>query len=461
MATPRGLEWESDRLAAELRPKPNHFKETRNLTWALFFLFFSLLLGSRVVLHSFPSISLIEDWVVVPGYVFAFLGGIAALVLFTLALLGLYRYYDVKYYLHSLKLPPPPPPQAQQDSTPYRRADAYASPVATRYASPPPSYAVYDTPNTDQSGFRSPYPAPNHGTPQYAPSYRESPAKSASGRFSIEDKRSDEECKEAFANLKHELGIGDKIHSWAQNMKIWLAESLVGNIVAEFTRNERELDILAQDAVKRFANMMSAQQRALALSQEPEKQEERLRLFMSDPTYQTQPAILRWPSLQKYLQVPTGYQSTVVNRGYVLQRLKALGKGYGLREYSMEMKEGPSDAQIVMHCFLTFFEDHFPNFTQMYFHDLATDRKRGIKTRLRGVSIVQTRSHPDPPYFVLMVQGASEEEEITWRVEPGRNNLFSALALFVYYVNSRLRGKLQHLKLSDPALHNVASILIE
>jgi len=59
------------------------------------------------------------------------------------------------------------------------------------------------------------------------------------------------------------------------------------------------------------------------------------------------------------------------------------------------------------------------------------------------------------------LQGASEDEEIMWRVEPGKNNIFYALALFVYVVNTRLRGKLQHLKLSDPSLLNIGSILTE
>jgi len=73
--------------------------------------------------------------------------------------------------------------------------------------------------------------------------------------------------------------------------------------VGEFSKNERDIEIMAQDALKRFSNMMPAHQKALVQSQEPDKQEERLRLFMADPTYQTQPAVVRWPGLQRFLQV--------------------------------------------------------------------------------------------------------------------------------------------------------------
>jgi len=179
MSDPKGrLEWESDKLKAELNFKVNRFRNARNLTWALFFLFLSLILGSRVLIHSFPSV-VILGLMDIPGYFFSYLGGTFSLALFALFLLGIYRYYD----LHSYWAPPPkvsiaPKPQEPAPSA-YRRTESYATPTSTRFAST--SFAsLYETPDVDRNNFRSPVPyAPSHGTPQYAPSYRESPAKSA------------------------------------------------------------------------------------------------------------------------------------------------------------------------------------------------------------------------------------------------------------------------------------------
>lgn len=61
-----------------------------------------------------------------------------------------------------------------------------------------------------------------------------------------------------------------------------------------------------------------------------------------------------------------------------------------------------------------------------------------------------------------MIQFVDETKNgavISWRVEPGRANLFLAMALFIYYIHRNLDGRIGPVRLSDSVLNKLDCVL--
>ncbi|KAF9113086.1 hypothetical protein BGX27_002242 [Mortierella sp. AM989] len=147
--------------------------------------------------------------------------------------------------------------------------------------------------------------------------------------------------------------------------------------------------------------------------------------------------------LESYLAVP-GY----ANRKYVVERLQAMGPllshfiwdshgvtwDGGKKTWSPDL---PSDAQIVMHLFMTYIDSTMPShpgqvydrFPFTYKHYVPVDNKPDPTTSLQ---IKQTSK--SPPNYSLVVEGSM------WEVVPKRLNVWYTMVLFIYMVMKENAG---------------------
>ena len=127
---------------------------------------------------------------------------------------------------------------------------------------------------------------------------------------------------------------------------------------------------------------------------------------------------------------------------------------------------------MVCHAFWAFLSDFHPLVVQTHFMDegAGVGGGEGVRGRGRkaGVVMHQCRPWSLPPYYLLMVEvdspaaGGSKvggEEVREWRCEPGRSNLFQALALLVWHIKTQAGGRIGSIRLKDRALDNLDHVV--
>ena len=194
----------------------------------------------------------------------------------------------------------------------------------------------------------------------------------------------------------------------------------------------------------------------------------------------------RWRQLAKYVRVRPHSPSTSSSSPpsdahssthYTFHRLLQLGQRDGLSVYlwnagfSTWSPSLPSDAALVCHAFWTFLTDFHPLVVATHFVDegdvgVGEGRAKGRKA---GVVMHQCRPWTLPPYYLLMVEveapgaaaggKAGAEEVREWRCEPGRSNLFQALALLVWFIKTRAGGRVGSIRLKDRALEGLEQVV--
>ena len=296
-------------------------------------------------------------------------------------------------------------------------------------------------------------------------------AVTGSGRYPVEDKRSDLQCSEAYVKLIQDLGIQDSIDIWAQNMRNRIAENVVQHVIKGLKANDLEFNRLAlhiYEALK--GNMLQPQEEAALKTCDPALQDTKIACMEAilrrnsnahGEIQRFMAAAKAREGLNKYLCAGGDSKEA---KAYCFSRLTQLAKGYCLNEYvydrSTEEGKGlPTDALLVMHSFVTFLDQQLGDtFARRYYEDRGADKHKGAK---HGEAyLVQARKAPDVPYFMMYVSKKDKdgkEKEVEWCVEPGRSNLFICLALFVFYVHQKMRKRLGHLHLND--ISSLGSIL--
>ncbi|XP_057297066.1 transmembrane protein 209-like [Hydractinia symbiolongicarpus] len=224
---------------------------------------------------------------------------------------------------------------------------------------------------------------------------------------------------------------------WIENFRKWIAQTVLEPLV-------KEID----DINKRLTSMGSPDLHLGVISHSS---------LQSLQTTKGQ----HLPSLQSV--VP--YLDVTTNQEYLVSRIKELATGGCLRLYRWD--EGgsyknkpwnpdlPTDAQIVFNLFCTYMDTHLPSnpryaegksFTGL--HYLKTPAKPGDKKS----SLVLYQSRTQKPYFKVLV-----EDEIC-ELPKGRNNLFCAIVVFLYYAKRNYHGMLQRVNLGMSGI-NVLWIL--
>lgn len=179
----------------------------------------------------------------------------------------------------------------------------------------------------------------------------------------------------------------------------------------------------------------------------------------------------------------------------------ALSSGaYGSSQYTWTSAL-PTDAHIVCHCFVTHMGQVIPAFKKYFYTPPAQHphthqslmhlqssnqhRHRRHASSLTGqlypahATLVQTRPPTIAPYYLLTHHKHSSQHQsnesgfssphaptssnsaqvVEWRAEPGRNNLFAAIALFVYYIERYAEGKIGNTPLKSQVLDGIHRIV--
>lgn len=234
------------------------------------------------------------------------------------------------------------------------------------------------------------------------------------------------------------LKIGrEDLEFWTENLRKWLAETIVEKLVAEINCIN---DTLVQSGCSELqigtVSVYSLRNIALTKSQ-------------------------LLPSLKSVIP----YLDITANQEYLVARLEELATGGCLRLYKWDSggsfkgkawdQELPTDGQIIAHLFCTYMDTHLPSnprypdgnsFSGLHFlkpPSKPTDRKSHL-------CILQTRTHP--PHF-RVVKGDDTHE-----VPRGRHNLFNAVSIFLYLVKMEHHGMLERVNLGMSGI-NVLWIL--
>jgi hypothetical protein len=344
-------------------------------------------------------------------------------------------------------------------------------PYAPGALHPRPSFETQELDDLDQSQGGSFYhgPPPSHPFAatirQELPSpfrFQEQPAKAniVAGRlYPVEDERSDPESAEAFQTLVEREGIQDRVDVLGQVLRTWVAEHVIQSTVDLFKASDEDFDELATELLAQGGASLSEPEQELLKS--TTRKEQKIEYMMAKCRASTYPkarmAVERRMALFKYLLVKgaPGSESWAREIKYALGRIRELGKGYCLNNYqhnkcsAVEDGKGaedyPVDARLVMHAVLTYLDEHCYSFRSDYYQECAS---RDAQCK-KSVCIVQPRRNSDEPYYYLLIKRGGSTEEEEWRAEPGQDNLFDVLALFVYHVHEHCNGRLGNQRLDS------------
>ncbi|XP_065674400.1 transmembrane protein 209 isoform X2 [Hydra vulgaris] len=230
-----------------------------------------------------------------------------------------------------------------------------------------------------------------------------------------------------FDEVWRDLGLsGRNMDHWTENLRKWLAQSVLEPLVKEISSINTRLTQLGCPEL----HIGTVSQLAL-------------QNLASSKTQQL-PSL---PSVILYLEVSP-------NQEYLVSRLKELATGGCLRLYKWDgggtfknnpwNSDLPTDAQVLMHLFCTYMDTHLPanprypsgkSFSGLYF--LKTPAKTSERTS--NLSLYQSRIQP--PHFKLLVENNVID------LPKGRNNIFYAIVLFLYHAKRDLHGMLERVNL--------------
>lgn len=244
-----------------------------------------------------------------------------------------------------------------------------------------------------------------------------------------------------------------------------LAVVLVRPVARAFEQSDRCFEAMAAEVLKTQAEVLSRGEFELLRSN---KKADIIGFLMN--RYPTHACSERRRALMRYITVETPSTaagpsaSATALRSYVLQRVQELAnegdqlEGYRWDGGSVARHAGlPPDAALIMHLFCTLMDELTGvNFTKRHFRDLATPGSSTLAPDSKvPLTIVQNRPAGQPPYYLLL------HSQGVWRPEPGRSNLFHALALFVLGVKRFMKGRIGAMSLASSDLGGLASVIGE
>jgi len=229
------------------------------------------------------------------------------------------------------------------------------------------------------------------------------------------------------------LGLNKKdIDVWTENIRKWLAQTVVEPLVQEISNINNRLTQMGSPELHIGTISHSSLQN------------------LATTKYQHLPSL---PSIIPYLTVTT-------NQEYLVSRLKELSTGGCLRLYRWDSggaykgkawnSDLPADAQIISHLFCAYMDTHLPSnprypegksFTGLHF--LKTPSKPSDKKS----PLCMYQSRTQKPHFKVLV------EDVIWELPNGRNNLFHAIVVFLNYAKKNYHGMLERVNLGASGIN--------
>lgn len=362
-------------------------------------------------------------------------------------------------YRSSYASPPPASPMREREqlhrTVLTRRMGPFSPEVITdqraldRYLARSPSAATGEEHTTEGGYLTSPLGGVGPGAEvrAYRVSPRSSPAKGRTGdEFGYFNTQAAQE-------LVERLGVEGSMEEWTERTRQWLVEQIVWPLV----RDIQEVTKAGLPLTKPLTQAVSTQ--AAAASSAPTSM---WYSFQSAPqptttSFSQNPVVQKRQMLEKYMDVHGS-----PSREYIVQRVKELAEGGCMAAFrwngggSWQGKpwttELPTDSQILIHLFCAHMDGLLPAdpradknkpFSSLYYV-LAPKSPDAVPT---AAKIYQ--SHVHPPHFKVL-----EHQEV-WDTFQGRNNLFHAIFLWVFAVQTRLDGFIGQVHLSETGLDRV------
>jgi hypothetical protein len=307
-------------------------------------------------------------------------------------------------------------------------------------------------------------------------------------------------AKEAALRLLTRLRISDEVASkWANSMREWLAVSVFQRLRSDMDRAHQVLQTLVETlrALPIVYNQLNDSQKHVL---EKGEYADRVQLVVEIDTGMNarDKGVQLLKRVESYL-VPTYNLRSKSVRQYVWDRTRQLGEDSYLTKFiagssrygssadtrnsrytgsssrrqafsggahrgrqSEKDYDVPNDSEIVLHCFITFLKEAVINGPiDQHWRDEA-HKKLAQHHTPKSPCIAQVNAHPAEPYYMLeeYESKGGKRRGAGWRVLPGKQNLFYALSMFVYYIKQERNGLIGHIDIKDSVLNNLDSITL-
>ncbi|XP_066922289.1 transmembrane protein 209-like isoform X1 [Clytia hemisphaerica] len=264
---------------------------------------------------------------------------------------------------------------------------------------------------------------------EYIPSFGSYQLATRSQTPNVKDDDDDDGVESLFKQdeMLNKLGfLRADVSIWTENLRKWLAQSVLEPIVLEIDNINKRLTQLGNPELKIGLSSRSTLQTLLATKGQ------------------------HLPSLATIIP----YLSVSTNQEYLVARLKELSTGGCLRLYKWDNggnykgkpwnSDLPTDAEIIIHLFCTYLDTHLPSnpryadgksFSGLHFI------KTPIKPEERKSELCIYQSRTRKPHFKVLL------EDQTCELPKGRNNLFVAIVVFLYYAKRNFHGMIERVNL--------------
>jgi hypothetical protein len=245
-------------------------------------------------------------------------------------------------------------------------------------------------------------------------------------------------------SLCFRIGIDPlELVSWMQNLRMWISQTVLVRLVAEIDDANRQLKRLGMsDALVGEAGLEKVKKTASAgAHMVPQKLAQQLH------------------NIVPFLEV-------TLSQDYLVHRVRELAKGGAMSGFRWNgggsfrghewTDKLPTDSELVMHCVASYFDSRLPpakgvvdghTFTSLHFFKLPEDKAELAKSK---TPIAVVRTTLKPPHYILQVDGGEGKK---LELEPGRNNLFHTLLLFLHQIKTKESGMLGKVNLGRSGIN--------
>jgi len=295
-------------------------------------------------------------------------------------------------------------------------------------------------------GAATPLPPLRPYFPAYSPPTSSSPkTKVSKDKFGVENTREAE-------RLLLTLRIEPVIDVWAERMRVWISSKILAPLVESF----KQLDTVGM-SMSTPIHVPGASAHATFAPQTDFWQSQQRSMHEIFDNFGENPVVQQRRKLERYMAV-----LGCTSRAYLLERINQLAKGGALSSYRWEKTrrkgttddsgELPTDAQILVHLFCTFMDlTLVPDGTPAPFSSRHYVVFPDKISNVTDFEVVIHQAHIHPPHFEIVCH-QENGNVLVWPCHHGRNNLFVAISLFVYYVKTEMNGYIGQLSIAGSAL---------
>eukprot|EP00954_Amorphochlora_amoebiformis_P002413 189711-Amorphochlora_amoeboformis.AAC.1 len=244
-------------------------------------------------------------------------------------------------------------------------------------------------------------------------------------------------------DLLRKIRVSDNdTNIWAQNMKRWISDTILKDLLRKFAESDRAFE-MAAEKLKHDTTLNSSER---VIVRTPSKfREAMLRNRRNERV------------VQKRLRLDRYLNCGGASKDYVLERLRKIGRSLSTNTYNWKgggesWKTGmPTDAKIIMHCFIVWMGDSVRSFqNSCYIPKGTSDRKQ--ESKYPAIKECYT----SPSYYCVQT---NDRNNPLLMVDPGRENVFKCIALFLFLIKTRYHGLLLSMELNSRALRGLGDTL--